>query len=50
MIDDDVARQEMGRAAAASMREEFEHGAQIARLESYYNELLVNWKKDHDGD
>ncbi len=50
LIDDDTARQEMGRAAAASMRKEFEHGAQIARLESYYRELLDNWEKDHGGE
>ncbi|NOY00375.1 MAG: colanic acid biosynthesis glycosyltransferase WcaL [Verrucomicrobia bacterium] len=50
LIDDDAVRQEMGRAAAASMRAEFEHGAQIARLESYYRELLDTWEKGHGGE
>lgn len=50
LVEGDDLRQEMGRAAAASMREEFEHGAQIARLEGYYRELLEMWEKDHGGE
>jgi len=50
LIEDDDRRQEMGREAAQSMREEFEHGAQIARLEGYYHELLDRWKEGHGGE
>jgi colanic acid/amylovoran biosynthesis glycosyltransferase len=32
--------EEMGRAAAADMRENFEHAAQIAKLEGFYDEAL----------
>jgi len=49
LIKDDVGRQAMGKAAAESMREEFELGAQVARLEGHYRELLDNWKGGRDG-
>ena len=32
--------EEMGRAAASDVREHFEHGAQIAKLEGYYDEAV----------
>lgn len=44
LIEDDELRQQMGKAAAASMRENFEQSAQVARLEGYYQELLDAWK------
>jgi len=50
LIEDDVYRQEMGRAAAESMRKDFEQVAQIARLEGYYQELLDTWKENHGGE
>jgi colanic acid/amylovoran biosynthesis glycosyltransferase len=31
----------MGRAAAADMRENFEHSAQIAKLEGFYDEAIA---------
>lgn len=49
LIKDDACRQAMGKAAAESMRNEFEQGAQVARLEGYYRELLDNWKGERDG-
>ncbi|MCF6313687.1 MAG: glycosyltransferase, partial [Verrucomicrobiales bacterium] len=48
LVKDDDARQQMGRAAAASMRAEFEQSAQVARLEGYYQELLDDWKGRQD--
>lgn len=50
LIEDDERRQKMGSAASVSMREEFEHGAQITRLEGYYQELLGSWKEGHGGE
>ncbi|MEZ5304192.1 MAG: glycosyltransferase [Verrucomicrobiales bacterium] len=45
----DPARwQAMGAAAAADMRENFEHGAQIAKLEAIYAEALELYRANHD--
>lgn len=49
LLKDDDCRQEMGRAAGESMRQDFEQSAQVARLEGYYQELLDHWKKGQDG-